>query len=418
MSSRLPSISTRDDAFVAGMPTWYDLPMNNSTPTSDAGLVLSSMELPLFNEKSCGEFARWLIDTEPLLTQALMTPTGAVAGRVGRAVLAKGLPTLQWSVFALGFGSTFARAGWLPAAIAPSVQLTSLALSGTLLVSFGALCVARCAQIVAKDRLTYSDALSDGAGHLGASLRLGRHLGAEIQSRMPNFHKISFSASTAAAFCAERVGMHQASMALADLGQSLKLRLQSFNDRRADAAVKANLMVNHAQRTQACYRDALRLLLAEALGHFSYEKPASESSPEQNELLRALGADFDARYPQFALSNPDAKIRSKERILSFPCWVQRTLGAANLNTASALYAPVQGMPTLAEVFGLLVLASNVKHGANLNANHAFGFSAESLDSEFAPWRSAIEAQALERSLSQSSASQVYPKASVGRSNRI
>lgn len=370
------------------------------SPASSANLILSAIELPVFNEKNSAELARWLIETEPLQAKALMTPAGALAGRVGRAVLAKGLPTLNWSVFAFGLASTIGRAGWLPSSIVSPVQLTSLALSAALVASLGTLCVARCAQILVKDRLTYSDALSDGAGHLGASLRLGRHLGAEIQSRIPNFHKISLSASTAAAICAERVGMRQASDALADIGRSLKLRKLSFNDWRAGAAVKANLMVNHGQRTRACYRDALRLLLAEKLGHFSYEKPVAGASPEQNELLRSLGADFDDRYPQSAPSNPQANIRSKARILSFPCWAQQALATATLNSASASYAPVQGMPTLAEVLGLLVLASNVKHGANLNANHAFGFSAESLGSEFAPWQSAIEAQALERSLSQ------------------
>lgn len=62
---------------------------------SSPNLVLSAIELPVFNEKSSAELARWLIDTEPLQAKALMTPAGALAGRVGRAVLAKGLPTLN-----------------------------------------------------------------------------------------------------------------------------------------------------------------------------------------------------------------------------------------------------------------------------------------------------------------------------------
>lgn len=397
----------------------YNFAMTKSTTSSsDASHVLSGVELPLFDNDRCAELSRWLIANDSMAAKAMMTPAGGFASRMGRAALSKCLPVANLSMMASGLASTFGNPAWLPAAIAPSIKTGSLALSSVFLAGFGAVCIARCAKIVIKDRLTYSDALANGHGHLGASLRLGKHLAVEAQARMPNIHRISFGLSILAAHCAKKVGLDRASSALLAFEASCDRREDAFEAWRSGAASKANFMVNHGQRTRECYMQALRLLLAEQLGHFDLPKPSKGSPQEMQDLLLTLGADFDVRFPQRFPSNPKAYFKPVETgslFHFFPYFVQRTMAVATLNGASASYAPAHGMPTLAEVLGLLVLAACAKHDADLNRNQ-ISLGTGSLGAEFAPWQAAIEAQALERSMSSSLPPST--QAPARRSNRI
>ena len=390
--------------FALGMLRGMIIPMKNASTSDGANLVLSTLELPRFDNDRCVDLSRWLIANESWTAKALMTPVGAFASRMGRAARSKGLPLANLSMMASGLASTFGNPAWLPASVAPAVKTGSLALASAFLAGFGAVCIARCAKIVVKDRLTYSDALASGHGHLGATSRLGRHLAIEAQARMPNIHRISLGLSSLAVHCAKKAGWEKASAALLEVEESCNRREDAFDAWRAGAASKANFMVNHGQRTRECYMHALRLLVAEHLGHFDLSKPSRGGFQERQDLLRLLGADFDARFPQRFPSNSKAGAKPLATIsafLFFQNFVQRAMADATLNGASASYAPEHGMPTLAAILGLLVLAARTRHGADLNLNMV-NLGSGSLGAEFAPWQAAIEAQALERSMSSAS----------------
>lgn len=354
--------------------------------------ISSSAELPVFDDKRCSELAQWLIDTDSLASKALTTPAGVVAGRVGKAFWDYGFPIFQLSAAAANVAHAASSQGWLAAPLVPAAQAASFTLSAAFAAGLVALFSARCAKIVAKDSQTYSDALKSGAGHVGSARRFALHLGVEIQARLPNVHKLPLAFTEPLSRCADLLGMEQASAALANFGQQSKLDFDKWRDA---AARKASQMVSHGQRTQECYREALRLLLAERAGHFAQELPASQSSSMPPALKQRFDAHLKAKIGDLA-AHPSSSINT------FVSQAHQSLQNARMNNASATHSPAPWMPTLAEVMGGLVHAAVSKHGADLKFRWNRSCD-QTAGAEFMAWQCALEAQNLAKSLPRSSA---------------
>lgn len=380
-SSHLPLATSHTSQLCYDLGMTLDLHADN--------LFLSSAELPIFDDKRCAELAQWLIDTDSLAAKALTTPAGVVAGRVGKALAAYGFPIFQLSAAAANIAHAASSQGWLAAHLAPAAQAASFTLSAAFAATLVAIFSARCAKIVAKDSQTYSDALKSGAGHVGSARRLALHLGVEIQARLPNVHKLPIAFTEPFSHCADLLGLQQASAALANFGQQRKLDFDKWRDA---AARKASHMVSHGQRTQECYLEALRLLLAERAGLFAQELPASQSS-----MPPALRQRFDAHIKAKIGSLASLPFSS---INTFESKAHQSLQNARMNNASANHSPAPWMPTLAEVMVGLVHAAVSRHGANLKFRWNRSCDQTSGE-EFMAWQCALEAQNLAKSLPRS-----------------
>lgn len=364
----------------------------------------------------------WLRDTEPLHDKAEMTAVGGALFRAGRATRRHAFDASKY-IGASAFLSIFSsHRSWIPSTIEPLAQSASTASGLALVAGFGALCVAKAAKIAIQARGTYSDALALGVGRAGAAKRYGTRLALEAKARAPDVHRSAANGSAFLGWVAHKIGLQRVSLAFAAFEQSSSDRSAALNAWRAGSARQAVFMDSREQHSADCYRDALRLAVAERLGHFDLgpAKSLAPISEPRDKLFSRLAAGFDRSFPTWGEgSDPAAKINSKQTPrLSFASFLQRSLQRANANQALPSYSPAPAMPTLSEVFGVLALRAAQDPTVDFGSNHFWTTSGQaverdSLARQWAPWRSSLESQEINQGLPPPA-----PCASSRRANRI